>query len=219
MDIQTQEIHTKNGRNFSKKTLRQILTNPIYKGYISHKGVEYKGRHEGIISEKVFAKVQAVWKEIPEERKQKMTSNALLKDLIRCKSCDCVMTPTYSCKNKRKYRYYACSNYLRTKGCKAEHKTVPAGEVEQYVSNFVRKNLKSSEICSLTIENLRESGIDIEVAQEYAKNIDKAWQMLSFEEQSQIVKNIVQKVEVDDDQINVFLNQREMQNFFRELSE
>ena len=61
MDIQTQEIHTKNGRNFSKKTLRQILTNPIYKGYISHKGAEYKGRHEAIIDEIKFKEVQGIF--------------------------------------------------------------------------------------------------------------------------------------------------------------
>ena len=212
-------IQTKSERNFCKKTLRDILNNPIYKGYISHKGVEYKGRHKGVISEKVFAKVQAVWKKIPEERKEKTASNSLLKDLIRCKSCDCVMTPTYCCKNKRKYRYYACSNHLRSKGCKAEHKTLPAGEVEQYVSNFVRESLKTPEICSLTIENLRESGIDIEVARKYAQNVDKAWSTLSFEEQSKIVKNIVQKVEVDDDQVDVFLNQSGMQNFVKELTE
>ena len=96
MDIKIQEIHTKNGRNFSKKTLRQILTNPIYKGYVSHKGTEYKGLHEAIIDETRFKEVQDIWKEIPEEGKQKTASNALLKDLIRCKSCDCVMTPTYN---------------------------------------------------------------------------------------------------------------------------
>ena len=78
MDIKIQEIHTKNGRNFSKKTLRQILTNPIYKGYVSHKGTEYKGLHEAIIDETRFKEVQDIWKEIPEERKQKTASNALL---------------------------------------------------------------------------------------------------------------------------------------------
>ena len=143
MDIKIQEIHTKNGRNFSKKTLRQILTNPIYKGYVSHKGTEYKGLHEAIIDETRFKEVQDIWKEIPEERKQKTASNALLKDLICCKSCDCVMTPTYSCKNKRKYRYYTCSNHLGKKSCTSDNKTLPAGDVEEFVVEIVQKLLKN----------------------------------------------------------------------------
>ena len=36
-------IQTKSGCNFSKKTLRHILTTTLYKWYVSHQGTEYKG--------------------------------------------------------------------------------------------------------------------------------------------------------------------------------
>ena len=153
MDIQTQEIHTKNGRNFSKKTLRQILTNPIYKGYISHKGVEYKGRHEVIIDEIRFKEIQDIFRKDSKERIFQ-PSNALLKDLIRCELCDCAMTPTYCNRHHRKYRYYTCSSHLRKKSCTSENKILPAGDVEEFVVKIVRKLLKDPAITTLTIHKL-----------------------------------------------------------------
>ena len=213
-----QKILTKTGRLFCKKTIRDILTNPIYKGFVSHKGTEYKGRHEAIISEEKFAKVQSIWAEIPEKCKQKVPSDALLKDLIRCGSCNCPMTPTYCCKNKRKYRYYTCSNHLRTKNCMAEHKTLPAGEIEKYVSNFVCKSLKSPEICATTINNLGGE-IEPNEALEKLKNIEKVWETLAFDAKRQIVQKIVRKVEVIGGQINLFLNQDELQGNLQEIAE
>ena len=150
-------IQTKSGCNFSKKTLRHILTTTLYKWYVSHQGTEYKGAWRDYLWKNVRKSPENL-KKIPEERKQKTISNVCLKDLLRHKSCNCLVMPTYIYKNKRKYRYYACSNQLKTKTYKAErHKTVPAGEVDQYVSNLVRESLKTPEIWSLTIENLKKN--------------------------------------------------------------
>ena len=46
------------GKLFSAKEVRKLLTNPHYKGYVTHKGEIYKGEHQAIIDEKVWDHVQ-----------------------------------------------------------------------------------------------------------------------------------------------------------------
>jgi DNA invertase Pin-like site-specific DNA recombinase len=136
-DLKQAGIGTRSGNNYSKKTLRQFLENPIYKGFVRHKGVAYKGLHEAIIDEETFEAVQQIF-QICQKKEAPRCSLAILKDIIRCGCCDCAMTPTYCYKNNRKYRYYACSNHLRKKSCASENKSIPAGEVEEFVTKAVR---------------------------------------------------------------------------------
>jgi DNA invertase Pin-like site-specific DNA recombinase len=67
-DLKQASIGTRSGNNYSKKTLRQFLGNPIYKGFVRHKGVAYKGLHEAIIDEKTFENVQEIFMKSSEEK-------------------------------------------------------------------------------------------------------------------------------------------------------
>ena len=93
------------------------------------------------------------------------------------------MTPTHCNRHHRKYRYYRCSNYLRKKSCTSDNKTLPAGDVEEFVVEIVRKLLKNPAIAALTVHNLAEAGIPPEKSQEILKNIDKLWETLHSQEQ------------------------------------
>jgi site-specific DNA recombinase len=48
----------RDGKPVSLATLARILTNPFYAGYVRHQGKLYVGRHEPIVSERDFRKVQ-----------------------------------------------------------------------------------------------------------------------------------------------------------------
>ncbi|MFP3031599.1 MAG: recombinase family protein, partial [Wolbachia sp.] len=162
---------------FKKATVRRIITNPIYVGKIRHYDKQYEGKHEAIIEEEKWQKAQELIKNQP-YRKAKY-EEALLRGIIKCKSCDVNMTLTYSKKENKRYRYYVCNNHLRGKGCESGSRNVIAGEVEKEVMKRV--------------EDL------------YEKWGEKAeeWKNLSFREQKEVVKKLIKGVMVKEDGIEV----------------
>jgi DNA invertase Pin-like site-specific DNA recombinase len=210
-------IGTRAGNSYSKKTLRQFLGNPIYKGFVSHKGTQYKGLHEAITDEETFEEIQEIFIKSSEE-KPYGKSNVLLKDIIRCGCCDCVMTPTHCNKRDRKYRYYTCSNHLRKKSCHSGNKNVPAGEVEEFVAKAVRKLLTNPAITALMIHRLAADGIALDVAQQALKNIDKVWETLHFQEQRKITKLLIDTVAVDNSGIKILLNHEGSHKLIKEVT-
>jgi DNA invertase Pin-like site-specific DNA recombinase len=212
-DLKRAGIGTRSGNGYSKKTLRQLLENPIYKGYVSHKGTHYKGLHKGIIDESFFDEVQNIFSKNFDSEKTYEDSNALLKNIIKCGVCGCVMTPTHCYKNNNKYRYYTCSNHLRKKECTSENKNVPAGEVEEYVSKSICKILEDPIIVSQTLNKL--DGTDLN---ESLKDMKGLWENLHFNERKKIVNMLITNVIVDNNGLNIYLNKECIGSFVNELT-
>ncbi|WP_425386569.1 recombinase family protein [Wolbachia endosymbiont (group A) of Barypeithes pellucidus] len=162
---------------FKKATVRRIITNPIYVGKIRHYDKQYEGKHEAIIKEEKWQKAQELIKNQP-YRKAKY-EEALLKGIIKCKSCDVNMTLTYSKKENKRYRYYVCNNHLRGKNCESVNRTIVAGEVEKEVMRKTEKLYEKWE----------------EKAEE--------WRNLSFGKQKEVVKKLIKGVMVKEDGIEV----------------
>ncbi|MDD9334632.1 MAG: recombinase family protein [Rickettsiaceae bacterium] len=165
------------GEIFKKATVRRIITNPIYMGKTRHYEKQYKGKHEAIIEEEKWKKAQELIKDQP-YRKAKY-EEALLKGIIKCKSCDVNMTLTYSKKENKRYRYYVCNNHLRGKDCESGNRNVIAGEVEKEVMKRAER----------LYENWERG--------------EEKWENLSFGKQKEVVKKLVQGVMVKEDGIEV----------------
>ncbi len=159
---------------FKKATVRRIITNPIYMGKIRHYDKQYEGKHEAIIEEERWKKAQELIRSQP-YRKAKY-EEALLKGIIKCKSCDVNMTLTYSKKENKRYRYYICNNHLRGKGCESINRTIVAGEVEKEV---------------------------MKRAEDLYEKWGEEWKNLSFREQKEVVKKLIKGVMVREDGIEV----------------
>lgn len=87
---------------------RDILASKLYCGYISFAGTYYKGRHEAIISEEQFNRVQLLFTRHVGPNAQK-AKESLFSGLIVCGKCGEVYY-TYQNKdrNGKVYRYYLC---------------------------------------------------------------------------------------------------------------
>ncbi len=162
---------------FKKATVRRIITNPIYTGKIRHYEKEYEGKHEAIIKEEKWQKAQELIKNQP-YRKAKY-EEALLRGIIKCKSCDVNMTLTYSKKENNRYRYYICNNHLRGKGCESVNRTIVAGEIEKEV-------IKRAE----------------DLYEKWGEKAEK-WKNLSFGKQKEVVKKLIKGVTVKGEGIEV----------------
>jgi site-specific DNA recombinase len=166
------------GEVFKKATVRRIITNSIYAGKIRHYEKQYEGKHEAIIEEEKWKKAQELIKNQPHRGVK--YEEALLKGIIKCKSCNVNMTLTYARKENKRYRYYVCNNRLRGKDCLLISRTIAAGEVEREV---------------------------IKKAEQWYENWEgrskEEWKNLSFGKQKEVVKKLIKAVLVREDGIEV----------------
>ncbi len=96
------------GCAFRRGTLYHLLSNPIYRGKIVHKGEVYPGEHEAIVPEDLFEAVQDKLraKASGTSRRLKGQQPSLLTGILE-DSAGRAMTPSHASKGKAKrYRYY-----------------------------------------------------------------------------------------------------------------
>lgn len=95
-------------------SVRQVLRNPLYKGFIRSRGELYKGRHEPLIDPATWEALQA---ESRVRADQAPKHASLLSGLLRCAECGGRMRSKRQWVNwprepKKFHRNYVCYNYL-----------------------------------------------------------------------------------------------------------
>ena len=127
-------LRTKHGNKIGAQTLKRMLGNPFYAGWIDTDLGTSKGNHEPLITEELYRRVQAVL----DGRRYKSGPHALdnpsfpLRRFVRCAACGTPITGSSRVKKlgggstTKTYSYYWC----RRSGCRA-WKTVPAEQLEQ----------------------------------------------------------------------------------------
>jgi len=143
------------GNEFIITSLRHILTNPIYIGYVKHKGKIYKAQHPAIIEKEVFDKVQ----EILDSNKKTFTSpsqnkyNLLLRGLVKCGYCGSVMSSHYSIKNGQKYFYYKCTRVMHRDKKACPSKPLSAREFENAIVEKIKELSQERSQLEATLQN------------------------------------------------------------------
>lgn len=154
-------------------TIKNVLTNPIYVGYIQYKNNIYKGVHESIIDESDYEKVQELMK------KRTPTSGFsrtyLLSGIIWCGCCNARMHGrTGSKKNGVYNRYYAC--YTRRASAKHMMTADSCDKVNEPKEKL--ENAIINEMKKLTIEDVKkasekeDSGLRADPIKKELKNVD-----------------------------------------------
>ncbi len=137
-DIRTKSYITQTGneripRFFTKNQVYRTIKNRLYLGEIPHRDKSYPGQHEAIIDIALWNEAHTVMQVSPRARVTAAKNPALLKGLVRCGGCKSVMSPTYTMKNGKHYRYYKPSQIIKggCDGCPLG--AIPAGELEDVV--------------------------------------------------------------------------------------
>jgi len=126
------------GLSFDKSSLHRLLTNPVYIGKIRHKEEVYNGEHEPIVDAKLFDEVQQRLRRNGNGQATRNKHGALLKGLLHCSACGRAMTHTFTSKQNRRYRYYACTRAINQgrEACPTQY--LPAAEIEAAVVDEIR---------------------------------------------------------------------------------
>lgn len=133
------------GQVFSRTALHKLLTNPIYIGQVTYKGERHAGQQPAIVTEADWRAAQELLVDNcrgGDTKPVAKESAYLLQGLLRCKSCNCAMTPaTASKKRLRAYRYYVCTAAQARGWHTCPSKSIPAAAIERFVVEQVRERL------------------------------------------------------------------------------
>ena len=107
-----------------------FLKNPFYFGLIRYNNELYEGKHEPIISKKLFDKVQEVMesKSRPNKKKPKYF---VFRGFIHCAECNCLITA----ETQKGHNYYHCTK----RKIKCFQKYVREEELTKQISKYIQK--------------------------------------------------------------------------------
>jgi len=128
------------GAPFNKVSLFQLLTNPIYLGKVRHKGKLYEGMHDPVVNERMWLRAQELLRRNGRTGGKLVRNKygALLKGLLYCEPCGAAMSHAFSSNGKKRYRYYVCTRAQKQGWDACPTKSLPAGEIEEFVVERVR---------------------------------------------------------------------------------
>ena len=136
------KIVSRSGKRIHITRTTFILSNPFYTGLFRYAGEIYEGKHEPIISKKLFDKVQEVLKQRGKTRHKTKIEPQAFCGLLRCGTCGMMITGEYRIKhqkngNEHHYIYYHCSK--KKKGFKCLEPCIRQEELDKQISFMLQK--------------------------------------------------------------------------------
>jgi site-specific DNA recombinase len=125
-------IISRKGKHLKKDRISYILSNPFYVGLFKYAGEIHEGKHQPVISKKIFDTVQEVLKQRsrPQDRK-----NSIPKAFGGLLKCSCGMGITAEI--QKGHTYYRCSRKSRTINCHEPY--IRQEELDKQLSNLIQK--------------------------------------------------------------------------------
>ena len=187
-----------------------------------HKGTSYPGEHQAIITPELWDEVHAILQESPRQRaaNTRTQTPALLKGLIFTDR-GIAMTPTFTSKGSRHYRYYTSMDAIRNRACEGCEAFVRlnAGMVEGAVIEQIRKLVRTPEIAARAMEAARRTAPDMDerdVATALA-GFDGLWESLFPAEQARIARLLIERVTVSAEGLAVDMRTEGLGSVIREM--
>jgi hypothetical protein len=204
-----------------KGSVYKLLSNRVYIGDAVHKGTAYPGEHEAIIDRRTWDRAHAIFQESPHKRatSARAKTPALLKGLI-FDSHGNAMSPTFTRRRGRQYRYYVSQAVLKAKTEAAPAMRVPAGEIEQIAVGQIRRLLGQPEMIVATWKQLKrtDSSLVERQVRDALLSFDKVWADLFPAEQTRIVQLLIERVVVSPDRADVHLRVDGFTSLVREIA-
>lgn len=199
-------IMTKKNKHFTEHAIRYYLTNHKYAGLMTYgkysncsdrekKKLEKdyiisKGKHEAIIDEQTFNKVQEIMNSKKFSKKRGHPAVHLLSGFIICPHCGDKMYHYYGkpkVEGKKTYHYYACSTYKKLRKCVNTH--IRADIIENAVINRIKKIINDDSVITDVVKSINGgSKVDISLLSRQIDTIDNNIKKL---------ENGIKKVESD----------------------
>ena len=115
--------------------LLAILRNPYYRGIVTYQGVQYPGKHQPLIDDATWQRVQTILKQHRHGERQRI-HNHHLKTTIRCGQCGGrLIIHNAKARNGQIYPYFVCS-YRQRHRTECSFKAVLIDEVDARIADL-----------------------------------------------------------------------------------
>ena len=197
---------------YSRGMLYRLLTNPIYRGMIVHKGELFAGEHEAIVSQELWDEVQArmCGRTQGHSRRLKAKNPSLLVGLL-FDGEGRAMSPNHSLKGKVRYRYYSTRPEL-IDGTEAWR--VSAHDVEALVSERLASLLEDPRALTSHFRDYKLTAQQTLAIVNAGARLAEVMRSGSPSNRLQLVEKLVERVELRVDQISIRTGTSQLLNAF-----
>jgi site-specific DNA recombinase len=145
------------GSSFDKPSLLRLLKNPLFVGKVHHRGSLHPGEQPAIVDDITWNDVQTLLRRNGSVGYEgpRTKHHALLKGLLFCGQCGSAMTPTWTEKGGRRYRYYRCLSTIKKGAHACPTGSVPAVDLERQVVERIREIERDPELIAEVILQAR----------------------------------------------------------------
>ena len=198
----TRAGHVREGTEWTNHTLRKLLANPIYIGRVKLKGQVFDGEQPAIVDPDVFEHAQELLSRATRKQGKSrggVPSNALLARLLRCAPCNEAMTPCYTRRSKKVYRYYLCRTAEKKGWAACPHPSVRTHEIEALVIDQIRAIGRDATLRARVLDAVREQDPEVHAAdlRRALTLFDPVWEILHAREQARILKLLIESISFD----------------------
>jgi len=135
-------VTTRTGKRISKTKASFILSNPFYIGLFKYGGEIHEGKHEPIISKKLFDEAQEMLKFRGQPERKPQNEPQPYCGLISCASCGMMITAENKTKrqkngNVHEYTYYRCTK--KSKTIKCSEMSLRSEKLDEQLSSLIKK--------------------------------------------------------------------------------
>ncbi len=96
---------TRYGKKLSPQNIKSILQNPFYYGAFRYENELYEGRHEPLITKKLFEKCQEIMEQRGREQRKHEPTTHPYRQMLVCSNCGCSITSSI----QKGHTYYHCT--------------------------------------------------------------------------------------------------------------
>ena len=137
-----QGITTKSGKHLSRDRISFILSNPFYVGFFYYGKELYEGKHQPVISKKIFDTVQNILKQKGRPHHKTKNEPQALCGMLKCGTCDMGITGEQKIKhqkngNTHEYIYYHCTR--KNKAIKCDEPCIRQESLDEQTSGLLQK--------------------------------------------------------------------------------
>jgi len=135
-------VTTRTGKKISKTKASFILSNPFYIGLFKYGGEIHEGKHEPIISKKLFDEAQEMLKFRGQPERKPQNEPQPYCGLISCASCRMMITAENKTKRQKNgnvhyYVYYRCTK--KSKTIKCPEMSLRSEKLDEQLSSLIKK--------------------------------------------------------------------------------
>ncbi|MDP1845731.1 MAG: recombinase family protein [Candidatus Moranbacteria bacterium] len=125
-------IVSRNGKYLTRDRISFILSNPFYVGFFKYAGEIHEGKHQPVVSKKIFDQVQEVLKQRSRPQDRKNSLPKAFGGLLRC-SCGMGITAEI----QKGHTYYRCSRKSKTINCTEPY--IRQEKLDKQISKLLQK--------------------------------------------------------------------------------